>query len=149
MSKIPTRDSSPSSEVNRGFAGEVFALESLTALSPSPAVSSDENDLPYFPRTSIQSVSTLRSEKECENEQLLKHQDDAPTIILRFPWYNRLRSVYALRPIKFVVDGIWGFVLVIIPSYLRSGPKRELYPTSYLDGLRGVAAFCVVLVCKP
>lgn len=37
---------------------------------------------------------------------------------------------------------------MIIPSFLRSGPKRKLHPTSYLDGLRGVAAFFVMQVSK-
>ncbi|KAH6681743.1 acyltransferase family-domain-containing protein [Halenospora varia] len=43
--------------------------------------------------------------------------------------------------------GKTGFFLALFPSFLRakdeSKPKRRLYPTSYLDGLRGVAAFIV------
>lgn len=32
-----------------------------------------------------------------------------------------------------------------MPSFLKRGSKRKLYPTSYLDGLRGVAAFIVFI----
>jgi hypothetical protein len=33
-----------------------------------------------------------------------------------------------------------------MPSFFRKSEKRKLYPTSYLDGLRGVAAFFVTQV---
>ena len=148
MAKSLSENLSPGLEAYRSSPSEEFALESLPALPSSPTVSSDESDLPYFHRTSIQSVSTLCSEKDYETEQLLKDPDDSPTIVIRFPWYTRLKSFYTLRPIKFVVDGVWRLILVIIPSFLRPGPKRKLYPTSYLDGLRGVAAFFVVQVSK-
>lgn len=38
-------------------------------------------------------------------------------------------------------------LLALLPSFLRSTTRasRKLYPTSYLDGVRGVAAFIVVL----
>lgn len=40
---------------------------------------------------------------------------------------------------------LWAFIHWLIPSFLQQPSKRKLYSTSYLDGLRGVAAFIVYI----
>ncbi|RDL36360.1 uncharacterized protein BP5553_05712 [Venustampulla echinocandica] len=40
---------------------------------------------------------------------------------------------------------ISAIAIATVPSFVRLGVKRKLYPTSYLDGLRGVAAFIVFI----
>jgi hypothetical protein len=118
--------------------------QSLPALPSSPSTRLEDDDLPY--RISVGSVSTLCSEKDHEDERRLEASDGSVKIALRSPWITRLRSIYALQHIGFILDGVWAVVLVLIPSFLRPKTKRKLYPTSYLDGLRGIAGFFVVQV---
>ena len=48
--------------------------------------------------------------------------------------------------IPWAVKYAFGSVLyVLVPSFLRVKPTPKTYPTSYLDGLRGVAAFIVYI----
>lgn len=147
MPKLSKERSSSSVEAYGCFPLEEHYLQSLPALPSSPRARSENDDLHY--RTSVESISTLCSVKDHEGNRLLEELDNPANIALHSPWIKRLKSFYALQPIRFILDGVWTVVLVLIPSFLRPRTKRKLYSTSYLDGLRGIAGFFVAQVGNP
>ena len=56
---------------------------------------------------------------------------------------TRLCSVQSAS--KAACDIVWTVLYALTPSFFRQTSQLKLYPTSYLDGLRGVAAFIVYI----
>jgi peptidoglycan/LPS O-acetylase OafA/YrhL len=90
-------------------------------------------------RLSTDSASTAFSDLETE-DLLAKEAEVSQATKKR--WSRRCKSWSTSRPVKIISP----VLLALIPSFFRKSEKRKLYPTSYLDGLRGVAAFFVTQV---
>lgn len=78
----------------------------------------------------------LNTRSDFESDTLLPVPDQS-----RLPLYRKYLTIHVLHP---VLD----FILSLPPNFVRRGglrPKKKLGPTSYLDALRGWAAFIVII----
>jgi hypothetical protein len=99
-----------------------------------------EDDEISVRRGSTESVSTF-SHDDPQSEGLLNHEPKLSKASAK-RWLRIYRSWSGSRPVKTISP----VLLALVPSFFRKSEKRKLYPTSYLDGLRGVAAFFVTQV---
>jgi len=144
MPKLLNERPDSSSDTYRDFPREDISLESLSAMPSFSSTKITDDDL--LCRSSVESVSTLCFVKDHVGERLLEESDDSAEISSPYLSMTRLKLFCASQPTGFILNGVWTVILVLIPSFLRPRTKRKLHPTSYLDGLRGIAAFCVVQV---
>jgi len=135
----------------RHLAEESFPLASYhdapekDTTDPSPLSTSTilstitEDDEIGIRRVSTDSASTAFSDVETE-DLLAKEAEVSQAASKR--WSRRCKSWGSSRPAKIISP----VLLALMPSFFRKSEKRKLYPTSYVDGLRGVAAFFLTQV---
>ncbi|KAG9566440.1 hypothetical protein KCU71_g1247, partial [Aureobasidium melanogenum] len=99
----------------------------------------------------------LDLEKLDRRDDLLNgHNIKTTTASLRSPTGRRISITSVLKdglPRLFILSKSWKQLLFfLLPTFIQSrylprriGQKRPLHPTAWLDGMRGVAAFCVFM----
>jgi len=109
----------------------------------APSRTTEDDELPSH-RVSLETVSSVFNHDEYETEELLKESDQPASVSTS--WFTRRKSWCLSGHVKTRLNSFLIVFLAIIPSFFRKSEKRKCYPTSYLDGLRGVAALFVTQV---